>query len=84
MVLLGLGLLVVPVLVLEGELLVLARLIDLKDVLVSLLHHFGPDVIEVSGLGAFLYFICNLWVLHEDFLIEELLGDGDGLHVFFS
>lgn len=54
--------------------LVWALLVDLHDVLLSLLHEDAPHVPLVSQLGALFDLVGNLRVLRENLLLQELLG----------
>ena len=76
-------LLVVAILVHELELLILTRLIDIDDMLLSLFHHYFSDILHVSILRAFLYFNSYLGVLHEDVIVKEVFRDRNGFRISF-
>lgn len=57
------------------EFLVLTRLVDVNNMLLSLLHNDLPNVFHVSLFRAIFDFNSDLWVLNENFIVQELFGN---------
>jgi hypothetical protein len=63
------------ILVHELEFLVLTRLVDVNNMLLSLLHNDLSDVFHISILRPFFDLNSDLWVLDKYLIVQELLGN---------
>lgn len=66
---------VIHVFVRDVDRLVWALLVDLHDVLLSLFHEHATNVPHISQFGTLLDLVCDLWVLGEDFFLQEFLRE---------
>lgn len=55
-------------------------LVDLHNVLLSLLHEDTADVPHVSQLGSLFDLVCDMWIIREDLLLKELLWKRVGIN----
>ena len=61
------------------DLLIGTLLVDLDDVVLSLLHKDVSYIRQVSGFTSLLNFVGDLWILSEQVIQEELFAQGYGL-----
>jgi hypothetical protein len=68
----------------ELKFLILTGLVDINDMLLSLLHHNFSDIFHISILWSLFNLNSYLWVLYKYLIVQKLLGNRYSLHIFLS